>query len=37
MMAAVSLETRILKHCGKIHSGNDEEPNLFVRQPKEAV
>jgi len=26
MMAAVSLKNRILKHCGKIHSGIDEEP-----------
>jgi hypothetical protein len=25
-MAAVSLKNQILKHCGKIHSGIDEEP-----------
>jgi hypothetical protein len=28
MAAAVSLKNQILKHCGKIHSGIDEEPKL---------
>jgi hypothetical protein len=27
-MAAVSLKNQILNHCGKIHSGIDEEPKF---------